>query len=293
MNENNKSPVSAQFKKDMDSVISHWKKEQENFYKSIENEITQLGMSQSNPKIQSILGRISYDTFPKFLRWGVFTNQDASVTIDPSYLISRINQIGGTHKEKGINFEDIAALALNNSILKKLGNVIGLSLQHTGSQHLREDFELKDRFTFDAKFTSNVNPEDPAKYRNIVKEYGSSLYASIHQIEDNIVRSLYSEGAIVGDIHAKQNKDKAIYSLTKDKKTGLTTFEELDKKARKILIYLYPENGYWASDCLEKVVEWAVKRMDDTQWRNLNTRAGEKATDNYLHTYQGFWYNNK
>ena len=294
MNENNKSPVSAQFKKDMELIIAKWEKEQHDFYESMEEDIKNASLSETNSRVAGILSRVTYDNFPKFIRWGVFTNENATTTIPSDFLVSRVQQNGGTYSDKGTYFEKITDSYLKKSVLQKLGKVIELSLKHTGDSHLREDFELKDSFTFDAKFTENKNVNDIGRYRNIVKEWGGSLYAAIHQIEDNIVRSLYSEGALVGDIHAKQNKDKAIYSLERDKKTReLIDFVEHDNKARKILIYLYPENGYWASECLRHVTNWAFKRLEDTAWQNINTRKGEKVTDNYLHTFQGFWYNNK
>lgn len=295
-----KMSTAQQFRLDMADVVEVWEKEQRKFYKEIMNNI------QSNPVTNhtSLYGRfvngLSYDNLPNRIYSYVFRIIDKnSLVIHPTSAedIYELLAPYSSSMKKGEKFEEwvIEQLSRDGNLLSLIAEKLGLSLTPTGSKHKREDFELTKSYTLDAKYSETQDPTNISRYRNIVKEYGSNLYMALHQIEDNIIRSLYSGGAGAGAIHGAQGKPQALYTLKYNEDRTKKIFEELSTTTntsghRKILIYMYPENAYWASVCLKHVIDWAAKRLTDTNWVNANTKAGDTASKDTLRTYQGFWY---
>ena len=295
-----KLSTAEQFKLDMSGVVEAWEKDQDEFYNEIVANIRSNPVMNSESAYGRFANGLNYENLPHRVYYYIFrilNKSKGTVHATSTDDIYKLLAPYSSSMKKGEKFEEwvIEQLGIDGNLLSLIAEKLGLTLIPTGSKHEREDFELTKKYTLDAKYSETRDPTNIARYRNIVKEFGYNLYTAIHQIEDNIIRSLYSGGAGAGAIHGAQGKAHALYTLTNNANKTKKIFKELPTTTnksghRKILIYLYPEDGYWASVCLQHVIDWAAKRLDDTKWKNANTKAGEKASDNTLRTFQGFWY---
>ena len=289
--------IASQFRLDMEGVVSFWEKEQHKLYEQVVQSLREHDFTNPQSIKAMFKHNLTYDNLPTRIYQYAFRsfNEDKSFNFTSVEELYKFLSQYSSAVEKGQKYEDWLSdmLSQDSNFLNIVKDVIGFSFTHTGGLHKREDFELTKEFTLDVKYSDTQDPTNKGRYRNIVKEFGGNLYMALHQIEDNIIRSLYSGGASSGAIHTAQGKSKGLYSFKTVK--GRKQFEETatttnTSSHRKILIYMYPENAYWASVCLEHLIDWAAKRLEDTNWVNANTRAGQKASDDTLRTFQGFWY---
>ena len=83
---------------------------------------------------------------------------------------------------------------------------------------------------------------------------------------------MYREGASQGQFAPKATGRTKHFGILKyDKKTGYeeVSQDDYDKdnlgpipSLRKNILYIYNDNGYWASYCLQKVTDWAAQNIE-------------------------------
>ena len=199
---------------------------------------------------------------------------------------------------KGEAFEEFGIVLLQNSdLINRIRSALCLSFQPTGAARHREDIELTEEYTLDFKYSEQSGVE---RFKNIIKLHGSKTYASIFDIENSIIDSLYTWGASNGYAtnSTGATTNTGIYERPKigRKDRGFQEKEEFRGKkdlhglsfTRKILMYAFVEDWYWASDCLEKVVDWAANRLMEVKWQNLNTRKKARIPNPVAHQ-KAFW----
>lgn len=276
------------FKADMNGIITTWKQYENDFYNT-------LRRSNQDDDFYSPLFAGGKDSFPKLLynEW-VLNNPQVDFQKANLDKIIRNGKLTIDNMQAGENFENfLARMAVsekdNSGNWKKaLANAFPQVLEHTGHLHMREDFRMTDIFTIDAKY-STLSSDD--RFKNIIKPWGSPIIRSIIDIEESILNSLYSQGAS----HHRwlpQNtgvKNVGIYDYEgKDgervwKEISDTMYRDLAKKRninipshRKILIYMFNDNGYWTSECLEEITNWAEKRLKQLKFLNAKKSYTQK-----------------
>lgn len=195
----------------------------------------------------------------------------------------------GYSVEKGKQFENILAQRVeSDEVLKKLSKILSGQLKHVGSANQREDFLLTDTFSLDVKYSDIL---DDRKFKNIIKPFGEDMYSFTVKIQEGIMRSMYKVGASEGQFLPKamgRTKHKGI--LKYDKKAGYqeVTQEDYDQyglgpipSLRKNIIYLYNDDGYWASVCLEKVTDWAADHLEELGFTDYSRDPNYKSYSAY------------
>ena len=182
--------------------------------------------------------------------------------------------------EKGKTFEEtVAQQIIDNKILKKLASVLPDKLAYIANENKREDFIVNDSFSIDIKYSDLKTDE---RFKNIIKPWGSDFYTSTNKIQEGIIRSMYKEGATQGQFLPKATGRTKYHGILKyDKKTGIfseVTQEDYNENnfgpipsLRKNVLYIYNDDGYWASYCLQKVTDWAANNIEKLGFTN-NTR---------------------
>ena len=264
----------ALFEADMERIIKTWQQYENDFYNA-------LRRSNQDDNFYSPLFASGKTGFPKMLynEW-VLNNPQVDFQKANLKQIIYNGKLKIDNMQAGENFEEfLARMAVahedsNGQWKKALADAFPQVLEHTGHLHMREDFRMTDEFTVDAKY-STLSGE--ARFKDIIKPWGSSTIRSIIDIEESILNSLYSQGAS----HHRwlpQNtgvRNVGIYDYEgKDgdriwKEVTDTMYKELAKirninipSHRKILIYMFDDNGYWTSECLQEVTKWAKKRLE-------------------------------
>jgi hypothetical protein len=287
--------LSDQFRKEMRIFIDFWKEEENKLYTNS----TTLTGNQQDDELRKIFIKEGQAQFPQtlFRAWmrikrGEGTKEEA-LTLQA---ISKYVETEGAQIQKdtgqsisiskGVAWEKLGATLLNrdDALIQKVANALQLTLEHTGTKNYREDMSLTEDYTLDFKWSDKTGDE---RFLNIVKTHGAESYTSITEIENNIMASMYTFGASNGI--ARYNPNLTNTGLFKRPKTadGLKGFEEEEQyrggrdldnlsHARKILIFFFKEGGYWASYCLEKVVDWAANRLIEMEYKNLVRSKGEK-----------------
>ena len=210
--------------------------------------------------------------------------------------------------ENGLSFEEIMVnfYRADHHLIRDICNIIFPSLEVTYHKHLREDIALTRQYTLDFKFSDKILDQTGEKFKSIVKQWGSGEYRSIVDIEDSIMRSLYTFGAREGRDKGGK-KDYGMWRSDANPGQG-RTFTELYQApeyrgkrktisgktvlpTRKILIFMFPEDGYWASFCLREITKWAAERIKKIEFINqpLDLDSGLSSMDSV--TYEQFWLN--
>lgn len=304
------------FQNDMKNIIATWKGYETSFYtKNI------LPIGQTDIFLSRLLDG-GQPRFPHNLYVMWTSGSGADITgfangVNRSYTITELERWMQKHGDKYIcylrndnNMEAIkkgdalelkmADLATKGKAMNKLAEALSGSLKYVGPEHKREDFVLTEEFSLDIKY-SGLKGDD--RFNNIIKDFGASQIGSIQALELNILRSLYTEGASEGLFNPKATgQTKHLGILKRDKKTGqfqeitqedyIKAYEETGRKEfkkpipslRKEIIYLFDNDGYWASVCLETITSWASKRLRELSFTE-NTRS-----ENYRSVAQeDFW----
>ena len=290
---NNK--YAAKFKKIMESTIRQWQKYEEGFYRT-----TIEPQCIKDPLLKDMVSG-GKEQFPHnlWLVWVYGWQFGIDLTVKELEEIWQANPgftytISGGHfsVEKGKKFEDILASRVqSDEILKRLSQILPQQLKHVGSQNKREDFLLTDEFSLDIKY-SDIS--DDRRFKNIIKPFNADMYSATNKIQENILRSMYKEGASQGQFLPKatgRTQHKGIFKY--DAKTG---YEEITQKdydqygfgpipsLRKNIIYLYNDDGYWASICLEKVTNWAADHLEELGFTDYSRDPNYKS-----YTAYEFW----
>ncbi len=305
VNRTNKTPeyYANLFKKNMDTVIKFWEQEQHRFFDNLKN------VGPSNEITSRLVNRIvelGYDKFPHnfYLLWfnkykdGQFTLlSEEDILKEVNSILSNNHTGHFTQMDYGDAFEILGKQLLEHkdTYIQEVANELGLSLEYTGDKHGREDFSLNKEFSLDFKFTLKDLADD-SRFKNIIKTKGASRITDIHGIEDSIVRSLYKYGyndaMYRGGSGATQHK--GIYFLPNmENEKNLQPFKEIDptetqlgKKQwanafnKKELIFIYPEDGYWASYCIKEVVNWAAGRIIELGFKTRDIGGQSSITAN-------------
>lgn len=271
----------SKFGKDMEKHINEWKSREKEFY----NTMVVPGFS-IDPFLKPFMGTL--ETFPHNLYllwvWGPHSKlKTQDITLDKLEALYQHGKITlrGTMSpvEKGKKFEDALADSLSRDFMEKLAKVFPEKLKHVGQDNKREDFLISEEYSIDAKYSDLETTE---KFKNIIKPWGNDMYSAINKIEGGILRSMYKEGANQGQFRpTAQGQTRYRGILKYDKKNGWeeVTQADYDKydfgplpSLRKNIIYLYNDDGYWASYCLKQVVEWAKNHMKELGFTD-NTRS--------------------
>lgn len=193
---------------------------------------------------------------------------------------------------KGKRFEEtLAERAAQDTLLKKLAEVLPGKLAHVGSKNKREDFVLSDKYSIDIKY-SGVQNDD--RFKNIIKPWGNDFYYATNKIQEGILRSMYKEGAQQGLFLPKATGQDVHHGILKyNSKTGFSEVTEQDytkagfgtpPSLRKNILYLYNDNGYWASYCLKKVISWAANHLEELGFTDYTRDVNYTSYDPYV-----FW----
>lgn len=278
--------IVAQFRDDMDSIISHWKNEEEILYNSIPNEIW-----LDEPGGAWNIYKPKMEEFPDFL-WEIwFSNLETDSHYFTYGRIDRekIKQIimgyvgeDSSSMDKGLFFEDLGTAIRDET--KSLIRTIGKkffdkkdTFPHTGQWLLREDYEVTKRYTLDFKFSDWEGQE---QYRNIIKTAGKNEYSTISDLEDGIIRSLYSAGK---DFNQMFKLENSVFTELEDDELKLITDTDAWKTGagryitdprRKILIYFFKDGGVWASICLSYIKDWASAELSSGRFNELLDKHG-------------------
>lgn len=289
---NNK--YAAKFKKIMEPTIKQWQKYEESFYKTnIEPECIK------DPMLKDLVSA-GKEQFPHrlWLVWIYGWEFPFDMTISELEDIWQSTHFTftipgkGYSVEKGKQFENILAQRVeSDEVLKKLSKILPEQLKHVGSANQREDFLLTDTFSLDVKY-SDIS--DDRRFKNIIKPFNADMYSATNKIQESILRSMYKEGASEGQFAPKatgRTQHKGIFKY--DKKTGYqdVTQEDYDQygfgpipSLRKNIIYLYNDDGYWASFCLEKVTNWAADHLEELGFTDYSRDPNYKS-----YTAYEFW----
>lgn len=287
MNYNNK--YATKFYNNMKSIIEKWEGYENSFYDN-----TIIPICNADPLLQHYLAR-GKDQFPHnlWLIW-IYGPIDSNIqSLDELEQLYQKTQYKFTISDsrsavqKGKDFEDVMAQrATSYYIMQKFAEALPGKLQHVGQINKREDFILTDEFSLDIKY-SGLETDD--RFKNIIKPWGNNWYSATLRIQEGILRSLYREGAQEGEWRPTatgQTKHHGIYDIKNN-------FEEVTQNMyddhhfgpipslRKNIIYLYNDDGYWASTCLQKVTEWAANRIEETGFTDWTGSPNYKSWDPY------------
>ena len=292
----NYSEATKKFTRDMARIINTWKGYEADFYN---NTIIPICMQDYFLAYYLQHGK---DKFPHnlWLIWvyGPWLNNRV-ITLDNLEQIARNPQYQLTFSQGkdpvkiGKEFENqLADKVLNTNVMQRLAKLLPGSLQHVGAANKREDFVLTEEYSLDVKYSGL---SDDSRFKNIIKPWGSNMYTAVNKIEEGILRSMYKEGAQQGRYLPKATGQTVHHGILKyDKKTGLwseATQKDYDDanfgpipSLRKNILYLFNDDGYWASYCLERVVVWGMKQLE-----NLGFTENTKAKDYQSYTAEAFW----
>lgn len=276
------------FNQRMDKIIKTWEGYEEDFYRNIV-----VPGFLKDPFLVPFIGTKS--TFPHnlFLLWvrgpqsGLTINE---ITFEKLEKLSKLgkltlNNSNLTSVEKGKKFEDALATSLSKDFMRKVANAFPEKLSHVGSQNKREDFLISELYSIDAKYSDNGEID---RFRNMIKPWGSNLYSSIMKIEEGILRSMYREGSSQGQFRPTatgQTTNRGILKYNADRWEEVTQ-EDYDKynfgkipSLRKNIMYIFNDDGYWASYCLRQVVNWASQHLEDLGFTEYTKDPNYKSYD--------------
>lgn len=289
MNYNNK--YATKFLNNMKPIIERWQGYEKDFYNN-----TIVPICNRDPLLQHYLAR-GQDVFPHnlWLIWiyGPYSEIQSLEELEALYQQNQYRFIVSnsmSDTEKGKTFEDyMAERATSTYIMDRFAQALPGKLQHVGQKNKREDFVLTDDFSIDIKYSGLTND---TRFKDIIKPWGNSWYSATVRIQEGIIRSLYREGARQGEWRPTatgQSVHHGIYDLRNN--FAEVTQEMYDKynfgpipSLRKNIIYLYNDDGYWASTCLQKVVDWAANRIEEIKFTDYTRDVNYKSWDPYL-----FW----
>lgn len=319
--------TAKEFEKDMKNVITFWKSEETKFYNNTKQTFLNL---KSGDYLVHMMAKQLFDWgqayFPLQLHhfWVAlgkgFVNIDDSsyahysgsdfVQLVQQNLANRNIVLTDSNARfynmtSGHTFEEIMIelYKADNSVIKQICELLFGSVDFTGHKKLREDAALTKEYTLDFKYSTKVTEIAGKKFKSLVKEYGSEEYKSIVDIEDSIIRSLYTFGASEGRDEGGPG-NYGIWKSSEDPING-RQFEELKGKkyrgskkyignqavpsGRKTLIFMFPENGYWASYCLEEITKWASNRIVEMEFINQPTNLHQSLASLESVDYKQFW----
>lgn len=293
MSSNNK--YAEKFRQDMNKIVQTWREYESDFY----NNMVIPGFSK-DPFLEPFMG--TQETFPHNLYllwvWGPYSQLKTSdITLDKLEALHRGGRIilPGTLSsvEKGKRFEDALAASLSKDFMNKVAQAFPEKLKHVGQSNKREDFLISDLYSIDAKYSDLGTTE---KFKNIVKPWGNDYYSAINRIEAGIYRSMYKEGASQGQFRPLASGQTRHHGILKyDKKGGWSEVTQSDydeagfgnlPSLRKNILYIFNDNGYWATHCLKEVINWAAQHLEDLGFTDYTKDANYKSYD--PHEFWGF-----
>lgn len=280
MAKKNASELSKQFIEDMEIIINLFKKDETSFFNT-----------SVKPKLKAT-ATINQSNFPHYIYTSIYKEGNKTLSsFDIEEMINdrlKTDSLTLEEKEKGItlsmkkgqHFEDISSELMNNSrLIQNMKDKLFLSFEDIKGKHKREDVKFNELYSFDFKY-SGYSSEDE-KFKGIIKGSTANHYNSINDIERNIIASLYSGGA--------GTWEDFIFKPSK----GIL---QENNSPRKNIMFIFKEDGYWTSYCLDVLTKWAAKRIIETEWKNSDLRNKEnwqsfESSDGLnTHTYNGFWY---
>lgn len=276
--------IIEQFKNEMMEAVELWKSEELDLYNTFPSEIW-IGDSWN-------IYKPALEEFPDFI-WEIWFSELDNKTgkyftyghVDREAIKKAFIRILSDEKasvDKGSSFEQIGADIRNdaNSLIRQIGEIwFGSkdSFKHTGPKLYREDFEMTKRYTIDFKYS---DIEDEAKYRDIIKTAGKSSYKNIRDLEQGIMRSMYSvgrnygEGALFKFDNGTFKELKKPNYITNSAVWQKQYDKDIPDPRRKILIYMFQDGGSWASKCLEYAIDWAVQELQSGRFNDLLDKKG-------------------
>lgn len=326
--------TAQEFEKDMENVIKVWKAAENDLYSQIRNIMTSITTPKSGQGTESVMlitplvsflckgGQsefptnfhklwISIDHDPLFLDPDVYSYTPDELVDMTDYAVQAdgISPYGPKRTYNlatGHRFEDIMInfYKEDHKLIQEICKLIFPDMKITAKKNLREDIALTADYTMDFKFSSKIYDSTGQKLKSIVKDWGSGEYNNIVDIEDSIIRSLYTFGSSEG--RDKGGVDD--YGIWKSEPNGDQgrTFTELTYSkgyrgsfktiggepvlpTRKILLFLFPEDGYWASYCLKEITRWASKRIVEMEFINKPINLHESLASLESVDYKDFW----
>ena len=283
---NYKNKYAVKFEGIMNKTIEKWKKYESTLYDN-----TLVPICQNDPLLKGLIVN-GKDDFPHrlWLVWVYSLDKNPDMSIDDlekawqNEKTPYVYTIDGEELPvvKGKMFEKIAAKRVGDSkVLGKLASALAGHLQHVGNENKREDFLVDDTFSIDIKYSGLKTDE---RFKTMIKPWGNDYYTATNKIQEGIIRSMYREGASQGQFEPKATGRTRHFGILKyDKKTGYDEVTQDDyndhdlgpiPSLRKNILYIYNDDGYWASYCLKKVSDWAAQHIEDlgfTDWTREET----------------------
>lgn len=325
------------FEKDMENVITVWKEAEDDLYSQIRAIMKARTLSgagsESTLLITPLINYLCQGGQPQFPtnfhKLWVTMDHDAlfldtdSYAYKPDELVEMTElavQADGIspygprrvyNMATGRKFEEIMInfYKWDHNLIQEICKLIFPDMKVTAQKNLREDIALTADYTMDFKFSSKINDIAGSKLKSIVKDWGSGEYNNIVDIEDSIIRSLYTFGSSEGRDKggedgygmwkSEPNGDQGrtftelTYTTGYRDKNRTNNFKTIDGEpvlpTRKILLFLFPEDGYWASYCLREITKWASRRIVEMEFINKPTNLDESLASLESVDYMDFW----
>ena len=270
---NYKNKYAQKFYDIMEPTVKKWKGYESHFYDKI---LTPICVN--DPLLRGLLSK-GKEGFPHnlWLVWVYSWEWPFDMTIEEleqawqsQHYVFTI--AGNSHPVvKGKSFENtLAQRVVQDTLLQRLAAALPGKLAHVGNANKREDFVLTDEYSIDIKYSGLQNDD---RFKNIIKPWGNDSYSATNKIQEGILRSMYKEGASQGLFLPKATGRTVHHGIFKyNAKTGFDDVKQDDyteygfgpiPSLRKNILYLYNDDGYWASHCLMKVITWAANHLEE------------------------------